>query len=94
VRLPLPSKTLIPATTRGIVKLVTPKAYSPLSVAFEHPKSSLAPAQAVPLSASSAIVAAKILLKLLMFALCLFDPAGLAERQSNPNLRKRAMRRR
>src|SRR5215469_7313732 len=31
------------------VRLVTPKAYSPFSVAFEHPKSSAPPAQAAPL---------------------------------------------
>jgi hypothetical protein len=37
-----------------------PNAYSPLSVAFEHPKSSVPPAQAAPLSAGSAIAASKV----------------------------------
>jgi hypothetical protein len=53
------------------VYAVTPKAYSPLSVAFEQPKSSVPPAWATPLSASKAMVAASIVFEsqLFMFAL-------------------------
>ena len=43
-------------------KTVTPKAYSPLSVAFEHPKSSPPPAHAAPLTAGKAIAANKVAL--------------------------------
>jgi hypothetical protein len=38
----------------------TEKAYAPFSVAFEHPKSSLPAAQAVPLSAGNITAAASI----------------------------------
>jgi hypothetical protein len=40
--------------------VTTEKAYAPFSVAFEHPKSSLPPAQAAPLNAGNAIAAASI----------------------------------
>jgi hypothetical protein len=50
-----------------MVRLVTPKAYSPLSVAFEQPKSSLPPAQAAPLNAGKTIVAARIPLESHLF---------------------------
>src|SRR5271169_1332875 len=62
----------------GMVKLVTPKAYSPLSVAFEQPKSSLPPARATPLSAGNAIAAASIPLKsqLVIFVLPSFGLSG------------------
>jgi hypothetical protein len=64
-----------------------------LSVAFEHPKSSLPPAQAAPLSAGNMIAAASISFQnlLFIFALRSFDPAGAAERPSNSVQRKRAM---
>jgi len=41
---------------------MTPKAYSPLSIAFEHPKSSVPPAQAAPLTAGKAIAANRVAL--------------------------------
>src|SRR6516165_3020157 len=47
-----------PGGPLGRGKLVTPKAYSPLSVAFEHPKSSVPPAQAASANTGKAIAVA------------------------------------